>query len=281
MSYLTGLLPVAQGVAVYAALKREADGLRAQGDPRSPAQLMADLLISRVTGTPTADPGTASSTRQILETSTAARAGAWDRPSVDPAQSAPVNAADQTPGVVPAVEVQVVMTDHALFGDSDEAAYLAGYGPIPAIVARRVVREADRAWIRRLFTRPGAGDLVAMDSRRRRFTGGLRHLLILRDQVCRNAWCGAPIRHLDHITAYADEGATDIDNGQGLCQACNYVKQAPGWRTRLLNDPDGPHTVETTTPTGHRYQSTAPPQPGTHTERPFWTRLHYQNLNTA
>ena len=50
MSRLTGFLPVAQGVAAYAALGREADRLRAAGDPRSRDQIMADTLYERVTG---------------------------------------------------------------------------------------------------------------------------------------------------------------------------------------------------------------------------------------
>ncbi|MGB6209897.1 DUF222 domain-containing protein, partial [Mycobacterium sp.] len=47
MTYLTALLPVAQGVSVYAALRRAAD-LCADG--RSRGQVMADTLIERVTG---------------------------------------------------------------------------------------------------------------------------------------------------------------------------------------------------------------------------------------
>ena len=52
MCYLTALLPVAQGVAVYAALTRHADTLRNTGDPRTRGQLMADALVERTTGTP-------------------------------------------------------------------------------------------------------------------------------------------------------------------------------------------------------------------------------------
>jgi hypothetical protein len=47
MTYVTALLPVAQGVSVYAALKREAD---VGGDGRSRGQVMADTLVERVTG---------------------------------------------------------------------------------------------------------------------------------------------------------------------------------------------------------------------------------------
>ena len=52
MCYLTALLPVAQGVAMYAALTRHADTLRNAGDPRTRGQLMADTLVERTTGTP-------------------------------------------------------------------------------------------------------------------------------------------------------------------------------------------------------------------------------------
>ena len=47
MTYLTALLPVAQGVSVYAALRREADVC---ADGRSRGQVMADTLVERVTG---------------------------------------------------------------------------------------------------------------------------------------------------------------------------------------------------------------------------------------
>jgi hypothetical protein len=47
MTYLTALLPVAQGVSVYAALRRAADTC---GDGRPRGQVMADTLVERVTG---------------------------------------------------------------------------------------------------------------------------------------------------------------------------------------------------------------------------------------
>jgi hypothetical protein len=50
MSYVTSLLPVAQGVAVFASLRAAAEASRAAGDQRSLDQLMADLLVERVTG---------------------------------------------------------------------------------------------------------------------------------------------------------------------------------------------------------------------------------------
>lgn len=53
MTYLTALLPVAQGVSVYAALRRAADTC---GDGRPRGQVMADTLIERVTGCPATQP---------------------------------------------------------------------------------------------------------------------------------------------------------------------------------------------------------------------------------
>ena len=210
MTYLTGFLPVAQGVAVHTALRRHAESLHAQGDPRTVAQIMADTLVARCTGR------------------------------------------EQATGTP--VEVQLVMSDRTLLDDDPEPARLVGYGPVPAWVGRRLVREAEHAWVRRLFRAPGSGTLVAMDSRRRRFGGRLRQFLVIRDDACRTPWCDAPIRHLDHPVPVARDGGTSRDNGQGLCESCNYVKEAPGWAASVDGD-----VVTTTTPTGHRHTTRPPP----------------------
>ena len=221
MTYLTGLLPMAQGVAVIANLQRHADSARAQGDERSRGQIMADTLVERVTGQATAD-------------------------------------------AVP-VEVNLVMTDQTLMnaGDAkDEPVHLLGLGPLPAEVGRRLLLAADasaESWVRRLYV--DGGRLVAMDSRRREFGGALRKLIVLRDQVCRTPWCDAPVRHADHVVPADEGGPTSAENGQGLCEACNYAKQAPGWNARASGGAG--HAVETTTPTGHRYRSRPPDPPRT------------------
>ena len=49
MTYVTALLPMPQGVSVYAALRREADTC---GDGRPRNHVMADTLVERVTGRP-------------------------------------------------------------------------------------------------------------------------------------------------------------------------------------------------------------------------------------
>jgi hypothetical protein len=108
-----------------------------------------------------------------------------------------------------------------------------------------------------------------MDSRRRLFTRAQRHFIGLRDQAsCRIPYCGAPMRHTDHIEPATDGGPTRTRNAQGLCEACNYAKQAPGWHHQVIDTGQGRHTVQITTPTGHRYHSRAPDPPGTATHGP-------------
>ncbi len=108
-----------------------------------------------------------------------------------------------------------------------------------------------------------------MDSRRRGFAGELRRFLVIRDELCRTPWCEAPVRHLDHlehVTAVSADGTTSAENGQGLCEACNYAKETRGWTSRGLDR--GRHTVEIHTPTGHRYTSTHPTHPAPNRPRP-------------
>jgi len=114
-----------------------------------------------------------------------------------------------------------------------------------------------RDWVRRLYVRPETGELVAMDKHGRRLDGRLADYLRLRDQRCRTPYCDAPVRHVDHVEAVAKGGRSTARNAQGLCEHCNYAKQAIGWTARPRAGPR--HTVETTTPTGHRYLSTAAP----------------------
>ncbi|MDP2774172.1 MAG: HNH endonuclease, partial [Nocardioides sp.] len=122
--------------------------------------------------------------------------------------------------------------------------------------------DATQVWVRRLYTDPDTGRLVAMDSRARHAPTGLADLIRRRDQDhCRTPWCGAPIRATDHVTESHAGGETVETNLQGLCEPCNLAKQAPGWAaypTHGTIDGTQRHTVTTTTPTGHAYRSRAP-----------------------
>jgi hypothetical protein len=168
------------------------------------------------------------------------------------------------------------MSSEALLDGRHDSAHLAGAGPIPAGLARELIADSldtgAGATLRRLYATPETGALVALDSRARIFPAGLAQFLRLRDQFCRTPWCNAPIRHLDHPQPARDGGPTTAQNAQGLCEACNYAKEAPGWTTHTTGTGTGTGTgVETTTPTGHRHR-TRPPLPPGPTRPPRTTR---------
>jgi hypothetical protein len=171
--------------------------------------------------------------------------------------------------------VHLVITDKALLGTGDpaasvmEPARIPGHGPVPAPAARRWVRHAPdgSVWLRRLYTGPDGRDLVAMDTRRRYFSGLLRRMLVLRDDTCATPWCDAPIVHADHTEPVHTGGTTTFLNGSGTCARCNHVKEAPGWRHTVTDE--NPRRLTITTPTGHHYETLAPPLLGWGTaERP-------------
>jgi hypothetical protein len=153
-------------------------------------------------------------------------------------------------------------------GAESSSAAILGYGAVPSAVAQKMVSDAvvdgrSRAALRRLYARPGSGALLAMDARSRLFPKGLAEFIELRDQRCRMPYCDAPIRHHDHATPHHRGGTTSAPNGLGLCEACNYSKEAANWNvTTAIND-SGTHTADFTTPTGAHYHSAAPPAPGT------------------
>jgi hypothetical protein len=264
MTLVSALLPVKDGVACFAALNIAANSARATGDPRSRGQLMADTFVERVTGrraaaAPYADATNAAGSCAADDT----RNATW--------ASAPGTTTSLSPGADVAVEVHLVVTDETLLAGGDAPALItgpddSGSNPasdlLPASMARDLVREAAKAWVRRVYTDPTTGQLTAMESTRRVFDGNLRRMLILRDGTCRTPWCDAPVRHGDHVTPAAQGGRTSFDNGQGLCERCNQTKNLPGWQAEVQTGRDGPpggHVVRTTTPTGRTYSSTAPP----------------------
>jgi hypothetical protein len=218
MTYLTGFLPVAQGVACYAALARAADTAKAEGDPRSRAQVMADVLVQRLTG--------------------------------------------QTTATGTSVEIELVMTDKTLLHGSNEPAVIPGYTTIPAAAARELIADAENAFLRRLYTYPDTGAIVAIDATRRLFTGQQRHQVLLTTPTCATPGCDARARHADHVTPAKDGGQTTVDNAVGLCEACNYTKDLPGWHTTLITRSDGTRILDLVTPTGHRHRSRPPDPPG-------------------
>jgi len=218
MSWLSGYLPVEQGVACMKALRDHTDSVKAAGDERSRDQIMADTFVERITGQ---------------------------------AQATDVNA-----------ELQIVMDlDALLDANNHKPAELVGSGPLPADLARDILATSmGRLWWRRLYASPVGGPLAGGDPHRRSFDGYLRKLIMWRDQQCRDPYCEAPIRHIDHIQRYTDGGLTIYPNGRGECERGNYVREMSGWKVEIISSGlDGQsHTIKITTPTGHVYYSRAP-----------------------
>ncbi|WP_212755936.1 HNH endonuclease [Flexivirga aerilata] len=256
IALLTALLPVTDGLACYAALTAAAGS---DGTDRTRGQVMADTLTDRVTGR-------------------------------DAADHSPIG-----------LQVELLMPLDTLTGDTP--AHLPGYGPIPADLARELVLDADntddagrpdnpavdpgtsvgdpphrpgrkdRLRIRRLFTYPGTGDLIDMESRSRAYPGLLAKLIRLRDQTCRTPWCDAPIAHIDHITPHTAGGPTSERNGTGLCARCNYAKEHPD--LTVTGD-----AAETITTTGGLSATSRPPAPPGHPP-PTTSRMERQLIELS
>jgi hypothetical protein len=160
------------------------------------------------------------------------------------------------------VALRLTMPVESLLGEADEPGDLDLHGPVPADLARLLVAESleagNKVWLKRLFRAPSTSELISMDSHARLVPASLAEFLDLRDRFCRNTWCGARIRHHDHVRSDAEGGLTSAENGQGLCADCNLTKEAPGWHSAVERaGPAGRHVVITTTPTGHQYRSEA------------------------
>ena len=153
MSLPSGLLPVDQGVACLAALQAETATRRADGDPRSKGQIMADTLVARLTGQATAeDVGVEVGIQLPLgalidpEDPTAAEIPGWGSLPAGLARELIVNAQGRAR-------------------------------------SRRLFTQP---------TRDGGQIVVDLDHRRRRFTDWLAELIRWRDWPCRDPFCDAP-----------------------------------------------------------------------------------------
>jgi hypothetical protein len=226
MMRVSGLLPVIQGVAFKEALTRAAARRRSIDDKRTDAQVMADTVVECVT-----------------EQKLASR---------------------------PPLLVHLTMTDRCLLGGDSEPAFIKGYGIVSAEYARWLItgdrtgpdgENEEEAWIRRLYTAPVTGQLVAMESDARILPQKLKDLISVRDQYCRTPYCGAPIRHHDHVYQVAKGGKTTEANTDGRCVRCNQTKETSGWEESVILGPR--HTILIKTPSGQMYRSMAPPLPGT------------------
>jgi hypothetical protein len=159
-------------------------------------------------------------------------------------------------GLRPAIQVTVAMS--TLLGCDDQPGELAGHGPIPAAVARRIARDETGTW-RRLVTDPLTGQLLDYGRTSYRPPRDLAEFVMARDQICAFPHCSRPAHrcHLDHSLPYSAGGVTSPANLGALCERHHICKHQTDWQVRRERD----GTTTWTSPTKHRYRSRPPDLP--------------------
>ncbi len=147
------------------------------------------------------------------------------------------------------VDVQVTVDLPTLLGFQDCPGELAGYGPIPAHLARELA--ADSKW-RRLIYEPQTGELLDLGRTRYTPSPALARYVRTRDQHCTFAGCQRPAARcdLDHCHDYGAGGGTDRINLHPLCVFHHHVKHHAGW---TLHTHPATGRTHWTGPSGRRY----------------------------
>jgi hypothetical protein len=269
MATLSAYLPAHQAVAAFGAVDAFARQTGGAGDERPLDARRADALVDLLLGQFASDePGprpAGDAVRADAETESGHAAGsgqATERSDMSPADSdessadpGPVAAPDgvarsgRRGGVQVRVGVTVGLT--TLLGLDQFPGELAGYGPIPAEMARELAAEG--TW-RRLLTDPVTGALLDYGTTRYRPPPSLTAHVIARDQTCTFPSCRVPANRCDvdhRIPFDADAGVGDTSeaNLAALCRTHHRLKQQPGWNVSVR--PDG--SLSWRTPTDHVY----------------------------
>lgn len=210
--------PDARCFAAQRRIDAIARAVRAGGDPRTLAQLRADVALDLLCfGAPPAD--------------------------------APTSIDHPADGGWPAAIVNVVVSAASLLGLNDEPGLVEGE-PVAAHVVRQVALARGGTW-QRIVTDPVTGFAMDQVFASYRPPADLARAVATRDGTCRVPGCHRPaVRcQLDHVTEKRHGGVTCGHNLQGLCQLHHSKKTRGHWGARL--DPDG--TVTWTMPDGRDY----------------------------
>ncbi len=161
---------------------------------------------------------------------------------------------DRAPAGQPVVNLTVPV--QTILGLSDAPGDIAGAGPVPAWVARKIAAETD-VWFR-LLTDPATGAAHSHDRRRYRPTEAMRNRVMERDRHCRAPGCDAPIWRCDadHDVPWP-AGPTCACNLTTFCRRHHNAKTHGGWTTHLAAD----GTLTMTSPLGRSYTTTVEPLP--------------------
>jgi hypothetical protein len=230
--------PVPREAPVPAA--RVSGGTVVPGGVRVPTAALAPSGAGVVTGVATLAGTVAAAEAPISHP--VAVAGTSETPSAE--------AAERTV-LVAAARVHVTVPVATALGMGDQPGELAGYGPVPASMARRLAGTA--SW-RKVTVDPMTGAVSGIERTPYTPSAALADLVRIRDATCRFPGCRQPARRcdLDHIVPWPD-GPTTAGNLAALCRHHHRLKHQTRWTVRA--GPGG--DLLWTSPAGQQY-STSP-----------------------
>jgi hypothetical protein len=131
--------------------------------------------------------------------------------------------------------VNVTIDLPTLLGLAENPGELAGYGAIPASVAREIA--ADARW-KRFITEPITGNLLDFGREHYEPPQALKDFLIARDRTCRFPGCrrSAILSDLDHAESWSSGGETSPENLGALCRRHHKMKTHHGWQLESFAD---------------------------------------------
>ena len=131
--------------------------------------------------------------------------------------------------------VNVTIDLPTLLGLAENPGELAGYGAIPASVAREIA--ADAKW-KRFITEPLTGNLLDFGRESYLPPQALRDFLVARDRRCRFPGCrrSAHLSDLDHAQSWESGGETSLQNLGALCRRHHRLKTHGGWKIESFSD---------------------------------------------
>jgi hypothetical protein len=132
--------------------------------------------------------------------------------------------------------VSVAVDLPTLLGLAENPGQLAGYGAIPASVARKLA--ADATW-QRFISDPTTGNLLDFGRETYLPPQELVDFLLARDRVCRFPGCRRTGQNsdIDHAQSWETGGETNPANLGLLCRRHHRMKTHGGWS--LESNPDG------------------------------------------
>ncbi|BBZ11747.1 HNH endonuclease signature motif containing protein [Mycobacterium branderi] len=148
------------------------------------------------------------------------------------------------------VVINVVASEHTVYGRSDQPGYVEGYGVIDAEQVREL---AEAAWLRLADLEVSAAAALQYQP-----SAALDRFIRCRDLTCRFPGCHRRATHcdIDHTIPFNHAnpqagGLTVASNLKCLCRQHHRLKTFGGWRDRQLDD----GTVIWTSPTGQVYRT--------------------------